>query len=118
MALATSLRKTASKVINRFGGDVTYRQVSGGAYNTTTGAITETETDTAIKGVVDAVRKQELNELVHEQDKKLIIAASDLTITPSLSDRVVISSIVHQIVKINVIEQDNTAIAVELFLRA
>jgi hypothetical protein len=118
MALATSLRKTASKVINRFGGDVTYRQVSSGAYNTTTGAITETETNTTIKGVVDAVRKQELNELVHEQDKKLIIAASDLTVTPSLSDRVVISSIVHQVVKINVIEQDNTAIAVELFLRA
>lgn len=118
MALATSLRKTASKVINRFGGDVIYRQVSSGAYNTTTGAITETETNTTIKGVVDAVRKQELNELVHEQDKKLIIAASDLTVTPSLSDRVVISSIVHQIVKINVIEQDNTAIAVELFLRA
>ena len=117
MALATPLRKVASKVISRFGGDITYRQVSGGAYNTTTGAITETETNTTIKGVLDTVRKQELNELVHEQDKKLIIAAADLTITPSLSDRVVISSIVHQIVRINVIEQDNTAIAVELFLR-
>ena len=117
MALATPLRKVASKVISRFGGDITYHQVSGGAYNTTTGAITETETNTTIKGVLDTVRKQELNELVHEQDKKLIIAAADLTITPSLSDRVVISSIVHQIVRINVIEQDNTAIAVELFLR-
>lgn len=117
MALATSLRQVASKVVNRFGGTVTYRQISGGTYNTTTGAITETETDTTIKGVLDTVRKQELNELVHEQDKKLIIAASDLTITPSLSDRVVISNVVHQIVKINVIEQDNTAIAVELFLR-
>lgn len=117
MALATSLRQVASKVVNRFGGTVTYRQISGGAYNTSTGTITETETDTTIKGVLDTVRKQELNELVHEQDKKLIIAASDLTITPSLSDRVVISNVVHQIVKINVIEQDNTAIAVELFLR-
>ncbi len=117
MALVASLRQVASKIVNRFGGTVTYRQVSGGAYNTTTGAITETETDTTLKGVLDAVRKQELNELVHEQDKKLIISASDLTITPSLSDRVVISNVVHQIVKINVIEQDNTAIAVELFLR-
>jgi len=104
MALATSLRKTASKVINRFGGDITYRQVSSGTYNTTTGAIVETETDTTIKGVLDTVRKQELNELVHEQDKKLMIAAADLTVTPSLSDRVVISGTVHQIVKINVIE--------------
>lgn len=117
MAFATSLRQVASKVVNRFGGTVTYRQISGGTYNTTTGAIVETESDTIIKGVLDTVRKQELNELVHEQDKKLIIAASDLTVTPSLSDRVVISGTVHQIVKINVIEQDNTAIAVELFLR-
>ena len=46
-----------------------------------------------------------------------MIAAADLTITPNLADRVVISNVVHQIVKINVIEQDNTAIAVELFLR-
>lgn len=117
MALATSLRKTASKLIDKFGGEVTYRQVSGSAYNTTTGAITETETDTTIKGVLDAVRKQELNELVQESDKKLTIAAADLTVAPNLADRVVISSIVHQIVKINVIEQNNTAIAVELFLR-
>jgi len=118
MALSGSLRKVASKLIKKFGGTVTYRQVAGGSYNATTGTITETETNTTIKGVVDAVQKQELNELIHESDKKLTIAAADLTITPSLSDRVVISSVVHQIVKINVIEQDNTAIAVELFLRA
>lgn len=117
MALATSLRKVASQLVGRFGGTVTYRQVSGGAYNTTTGAVTETATDSTIKGVVDAVRKQELNELVQESDKKLTIAAADLSITPNLADRVVISNVVHQIVKINVIEQDNTAIAVELFLR-
>jgi hypothetical protein len=118
MTLAPSLRKVASRLVKKFGGTVTYRQVSGGTYNATTGSINETETDTAIKGVVDAVQKQELNELIHESDKKLTIAAADLTITPNLSDRVVISSVVHQIVKINVIEQDNTAIAVELFLRA
>jgi len=117
MTLAPSLRKVASNLVKKFGGTVTYRRVTGGSYNTTTGAITETETDTTIKGVLDGVQKQELNELIQESDKKLTIAAADLTITPSLADRVVISSVVHQIVKINVIEQDNTAIAVELFLR-
>jgi hypothetical protein len=117
MSLATSLENVASKLVNKFGGDITYRQVAGGAYNTTTGAITETVTDTAVKGVLDKVNKQEINELIHEQDKKLILAAKDLPAAASLSDRVVISNVVHQIVKINVIEQDNTAIAVELFLR-
>ena len=118
MSLASSLRKTASKLVKQFGGTVTYRQVSGGSYNATTGTITETETNTTIKGVLDAVQKQEVNELIQDTDKKLTIAAADLTITPSTADRVVISSVVHQIVKISVIEQDNTAIAVELFLRA
>ena len=118
MALATSLQKVASQVIKKFGGTVTYRQVAGSSYNTTTGAVTETETDTVIKGVLDVVNKQEVNELVQATDKKLIIAAADLTITPNLADRAVISGTVHQIVQIRVVEQDNTPIAVELFLRA
>ena len=118
MSLASSLRKTASKLVKQFGGTVTYRQVAGGSYNATTGTITETETNTTIKGVLDAVQKQEVNELIQDTDKKLTIAAADLTITPSTADRVVINSVGHQIVKIGVIEQDNTAIAVELFLRA
>jgi len=117
MALATSLRKVASNLVKQFGGTVTYRQVSTAAYNTSTGAVAETETNTLIKGVLENVRKIEANELVQESDKKLTIAAADLTITPNLADRVVISNVVHQIVRINVIEQDNTAIAVELFLR-
>ena len=118
MALATSLRKITSNLVKQFGGTVTYRQVTSGAYNTTTGAVTETESNTTIKGVLEDVRKSEINELVQESDKKLTIAAADLAITPNLADRVVISAVVHQIVRINVIEQDNTSIAVELFLRA
>lgn len=117
MALAASLQSIASKLVDKFGGDITYRQISGSAYNTTTGAVTETATDTAIKGVLDRVSKQEINELIHEQDKKLIVAAADLPAAASLTDRVVISNVVHQIIKIDVIEQDNTAISYELFLR-
>lgn len=117
MALSSSLRKVASKIVNKFGGDVTYRRVTTGSYNTTTGAITETESDTSIKGVLDAVQKMEINELVHETDQKLTIAASALANAPTVTDRVVISSVVYQIVKININEQDNTAISYDLFLR-
>jgi hypothetical protein len=118
MALATSLRKTASKLMAKFGGSVTYRQVSSGTYNATTGAITETATDYSIKGVLEDVNKSEVNELVQANDKRLIIAAADLSITPSTADRIVISSVSHQIIRVQTIEQDNTPITYELILRA
>jgi hypothetical protein len=118
MALATSLRKTASKLMAKFGGNVTYRQVSSGTYNSTTGAITETATDYSIKGVLEDVNKSEVNELVQANDKRLIIAAADLSITPSTADRIVISSVSHQIIRVQTIEQDNTPITYELILRA
>ena len=50
MSLAKALKKAASASLAKLGGDVTIRQVTAGAYNTTTGAITESTSDTTIKG--------------------------------------------------------------------
>jgi len=119
MALADSLRSVASKLMAKFGGDVTIRIVTPGAYNTTTGAITETVADTGIKGVLEDVSVREVNELVHAGDKRLIIAALDLNGTvPDTVDRVVISSVSHQIIEVRTIEQNNEPITYELILRA
>ena len=118
MALASPLRKVASKLMAKFGGDATIRIVSLGTYNTTTGAIVETVSDTALKGVLQDVSVREINELVQAGDKRLIIAAADVATKPNTADRVVISSISHQIIRVDTIEQDNTAITYELILRA
>lgn len=118
MALADSLKKVSSKVITKFGGDVTVRIVTAGSYNTTTGAITESESDTTIKGILEDVNLREVNELVQAGDKRLTVAADDLTNAPETKDRVVISSVVHQIIRVETTEQDNTAITHELILRA
>lgn len=118
MGLASSLQKVANKVIGKLGGDVTVRIVTGGSYNTTTGAITESESDSTIKGVLSDVALREVNELVQAGDKRLMIAASAVTTAPETKDRIVISSVVHQIIQVNTIEQANTAIAYELILRA
>ena len=118
MALADSLRKAASKVTGKLGADVTIRYVTAGTYNTTTGVIGETESDTAIKGVVQNITQREVNDLVQASDKRLIVAAKELTTAPETKDRVVISSVVHQIIEVQTIEQDNTAITYELVLRA
>ena len=118
MALAVPLRKVASKFMAKFGGVVTIRVVTPGAYNTTTGAITETTADTAVRGVLEDVNAREVNELIQASDKKLTVAAADLAAAPSTADRVVISSVSHQIIRVTTIEQDNTAITHELILRA
>jgi hypothetical protein len=118
MALSSSLRKVAKKVVSKFGGDVTVRIVAAGSYNTTTGAITETETDSTIKGVLSDVSLREVNELIQAGDKRLLIAASAVTTAPETKDRIVISSVVHQVIQVNTIEQANSAIVYELILRA
>ena len=118
MALSSSLRKVASKVVSKFGGDVTVRIVTGGSYNTTTGAITESESDSTVKGVLSDVSLREVNELIQAGDKRLLIAAAAVSTAPKTKDRVVISSVVHQIIQVNVTEQANTAIVYELILRA
>ena len=118
MGLAQSLEKVAGNVIDALGADVTIRYVTAGTYNTTTGVIGETESDTAIKGVVQNIRQSEVNDLVQASDKRLIVAAKELATAPGTKDRVVISSVVHQIIEVQTIDQDNTAITYELILRA
>ena len=117
MSLANALKKAASKTLSKLGGDVTIRQVSTGSYNTTTGAITETTSDTTIKGSLNNVNRSEVNDLIESQDKILTISAGDLTFVPTTKDRVVISSVEFKIISISVNEQNNTPISFELVLR-
>lgn len=118
MALASSLQKIASTLTGKFGGDVTFRRITVGAYNTSTGASAETNTDTGIKGVLEDVNKREATDLVQVGDKKLTVAALDLNGTvPTVADKVVISNRVHQIIRVDIIEQNNEPITYELILR-
>ena len=117
MSLANALKKAASKTLSKLGGDVIIRQVTAGSYNTTTGAITETTSDTTIKGSLNNVNRSEVNDLIESQDKILTISAGDITFVPTTKDRVVISSVEFKIISISVNEQNNTPISFELVLR-
>ncbi len=118
MALATSLRKVASKLMSKFGGTATIRRVTPGAYNTTTGTVSETITDTAVRGVLEDVSLREVNDLIQATDKRLLIAAADISSTPTTADEVLIGGITYQVIRVITIEQDNTPITYELILRA
>jgi len=117
MALAPALRKTASKLMAKFGGQVTIRRITTGAYNPTTGTATPSASETVVRGVLEDVTEREVNDLIKGSDKKLTIAAADLAFEPAVSDQVTVSSRVMQTVQVNKIEQDNTAIVFEIFLR-
>ena len=112
------LKKSVGKILKATGGNVTIRKVTAAAYNTTTGTVGETTADTTIKGVVEGVSAREVKGLIKANDKRLTIAAADLDYTPTITDRVVISSVVYQIVQVETTEQANTAIKYDLLLRA
>ena len=117
MGISSGLKKAASKVVNKFGGSITYRRVTTGIYNPSTGTISETKTDSTIKGVLDGVTNAEVNDLITQQDKKLTIAAKDITFTPTNKDRVVIAGVEYRVIAINTSELDNTTITFDVFLR-
>ena len=117
MSLANALKKAASASLKKLGGDVTIRQVTAGAYNTTTGAISESTSDTTIKGVLSNVSRNQVNDLVESHDKLLTISAGDLTFAPTTKDRVVISNVEFKIIQVITNEQNNTAVSFDLILR-
>ena len=117
MGLAKFLRKAASKPINKLGGDITYRRVTTGIYNPTSGSMSEVKADSSIKGVVGQVTRSEVNDLISSQDKKITIAAKDINFSPTTFDRIVISGTEYKIIQINTNEQGNTAISFDIFLR-
>lgn len=118
MALATSLRKVASKLMGKFGGAATIRTVTPGIYNPTTGTVSETTADTAVRGVLEDVNLREVDDLIQATDKRLLIAAADVSAAPTTSDEVLITGTTYQVIRVVTIEQDNTPITYELILRA
>ena len=117
MSLANPLRKVASKLMAKFGGVVTIRRITMGAYNTATGTATETTNDTIIRGILEDINIREVDNLIQAGDKRLTIAAADLTTAPTTADKVLIASVVHQVIRITTIEQDNIPISHNLILR-
>tara|TARA_Y100000401_G_C8255143_1_gene190327 strand:+ start:333 stop:692 length:360 start_codon:yes stop_codon:yes gene_type:complete len=116
--LSKAARKISSTVIGKFGGDIIYKRIINGIYNTSTGAISESITSVNISGVFQNVNQRETNDLIKENDKICIIAAKDLDFIPSTSDKITKTNIDYQIIRIFTDENDNSNIKYELYLRA
>ncbi len=114
-AVQKAIKNVAS--IQGFGQDVTVRTVTAGSYNTTTGVISESNSDATVKAVFEDVNMREVNELIQAEDKKITISAGDVTTKPTTKDKVVISNIVHNIIRVLTKTSGGTEITYTLYLR-
>lgn len=117
MGLSSSLRRVSSRIIGRFGGAVTIRTITPGVYNPETGTVSRVTSDATVQGVLQDVNASEVSDLVRATDKRLLVAAADLTAAPTTSDRVIIAGSEHEVIAVQTVEQENSAILYDLVLR-
>lgn len=97
---------------------VTYKAyLTTSTYNTTTGAVTRTETSYTINGVFDAYTKREVDgSAIMPYDQKFIFHQSELAVTPTLQDRITRSD--GKSWEVVWVKQDSQGATWELQLRA
>ena len=115
MGISSAIKKVLTN--KKLSADITFRSVSAGSYNTTTGVITETNTDTSIKGVLEDINLREINELIEATDKKIQIAAASLSSTPTTKDKVIVGSVTYSIIRIETNQFANEKLTFVCYLR-
>ena len=118
MASFAKLKNAIPGVIKATGSDIVLRFVTLGTYNQSTGSVTESNTDVTIKGLVDNISKFEVNDLINQNDKRVLIAAKDVNTTPTTKDKILINNIVHQIITVDTTEAAGLAITFTLIVRS
>ena len=115
MGISSAIKKVLTN--KKLSADITFRSVSAGSYNTTTGVITETNTDTTIKGVFEDINLREVNELIEATDKKIQIAAASLSSTPTTKDKIIVGSVTYSIIRIETNQFANEKLSFVCYLR-
>ena len=117
MSLATSLQQVASKLMARFGTSVTLRQVAPGVYNPETGTVSRTTTDYTVLGIFEAVRQNQVSDLIKATDRKFTFAAADVSVIPTTADRLIYGTTELEIIEVTRVEHEALNIIYELITR-
>ena len=115
MGISSALKKVLTN--KKFSADITFRSISASSYNATTGIITESNTDTSIRGVLEDINLREVNELIEATDKKIQIAAASLSSTPTTKDKVIVGSVTYSIIRIETNQFANEKLTFVCYLR-
>lgn len=116
--LDVPLRAVSESVLDTFGTTATLRQVALGDPCIKAGTQTNTNTDTILKGVLEAYRNREISDVVQATDRKFTMAASLITFIPDLNDVLVISSVIYAIVNVQAVQATDENALIVLQLRA
>ena len=115
MGISSALKKVLTN--KKLAADITFRSVAAGSYDTTTGVIAETNTDTSMKGVLEDINLREVNELIESTDKKIQIAAASLSSTPTTKDKIIVGSVTYSIIRIETNQLANDKLTFVCYLR-
>ena len=116
MGISSALKKVLTN--KKLSADITFRSISAGSYNATTGIIAESNTDTSIGGVLEDINLREVNELIEATDKKIQIAAASLSSTPTTKDKFIVGSVTYSIIRIETNQFGNEKLTFVCYLRA
>ena len=120
MSFANALQKAVDKVVKvkGMGVDITFRRVTPGTYDTSTGVVMDSTVDTTVKGVFQKITDQEVSDLIQSNDRRCMVSAASLTNTPTTRDRVIYDSVVYQVIRVETASQAGIDLTYDLILRA
>jgi hypothetical protein len=118
MGIASSLKKLSNKTIIKFGGDITIKTTTQSAYNSADGSVVKQQTSVTVKGVIESVTVRETNDLISQDDIKLLLSAGAIDFVPTTKDKILISGITYNIIKIDKETIENQDVVYTFYLRA
>lgn len=100
MSLDTALRNLAQRAVHGMGTSVTLKRVTVGAYSTTAGTVATTEQSQTLTGRLDEYTDREIQGTIKTGDRKVLIAALDLTWAPAVKDKVTLEGVDLDVVNV------------------
>ncbi len=124
MTFYSNLAATAARLIADKGSPVTLRRPDQGTYDPVTGETTAgAATDYNVRGLLldykligSGVKYADGTE-IRQDDKRMLLAAEGLAITPAPSDRAIVGAETYQVVNIKQINPAGTPVLYELQVR-
>lgn len=109
---------TATRLLARFGGPVTWRQSTTGAYDPTTSSAAVAYVDTTVTAAAldfGAGQTYQRGFLIQGGDKRLLLNSAQV---PNLHDHFVVNGVEYTIVSIGEVNPAGTSVLFDLHLRA
>ncbi len=93
----------------RHGTEATFRDVSLGSYDPEAGTASDGEADTTVNGFLHSYGLDEVGEGIDVEDQKYMLPASEISVEPTTEDRLLIGSVVYEIVNVGRVEKHASA---------